>query len=75
MFKNKNYSYNVNIDNQLEIVVGRKLNPNKSRTRANVELFEMSRPHFIVLTDIEKKLFARDILEDPEWRKDWDKVR
>lgn len=65
------YDYNVLVDGVLSVKKGKRLDPAKSGTRTDVTLETMSLKHFHLLSDVEKKLYARDILKIPNWRVDW----
>jgi hypothetical protein len=65
------YEYNILVDGAVRIREGKKLDPHRSGTRNDVILETMSREYFHILSEIEKKLYARDILKNPNWRMDW----
>lgn len=69
------YEYNILVDGVIMVREGKKLDPHMSGTRNDVILETMSRDHFHILSDIEKKLYARDILKVPNWRMEWVYVR
>jgi hypothetical protein len=63
------------VDSVLIDKIGKKLDPHKSTTKDDVILVNMSRDHFHILSDVEKKLYSRDILKDPNWEENWVYIR
>jgi hypothetical protein len=65
------YEYNIMVDGVLRVREGKKMDPHKSGTKTDVVLEIMSRDHFHILSDVEKKLYSRDILKNPDWKMEW----